>query len=55
MLFFIQILPRILPRMYKPCEFLGFVWTNYWGNKSNYVITFPMKYLTFYKLAIASF
>ena len=29
----------IVCRRYKPCEFLGFVWTDYWGNKSYYVIT----------------
>ena len=23
----------------RPCEFLGFVWTDCWGDKSNYVIT----------------
>ena len=28
----------IVCRCYKPCEFLGFVWTD-WGNKSYYVIT----------------
>ena len=26
---------------YKPCEFPGFVWTDCWSNKSNYVITSP--------------
>ena len=31
----------IVFRRYKPCEFLGFVWTDYWGNKSDYVITSP--------------
>ena len=31
----------ILCRLYKPCEFLEFVWTDCWGNKSNYVITSP--------------
>ena len=31
----------IVCRLYKPCEFLEFVWTDYWGNKSNYVITSP--------------
>ena len=31
----------IVCRGYKPCEFLGFVWTDCWGNKSNYVITSP--------------
>ena len=31
----------IVCRRYKPCEFLGFVWTNCWGKKSNYVITSP--------------
>ena len=30
----------IVCRRYKPCEFLGFVWTDCWGNKSNYIITF---------------
>ena len=29
----------IVYRCYKPCEFLGFVQTNCWGHKSNYVIT----------------
>ena len=28
-------------RHYRPCEFLGFVWTDCWGDKSNYVITSP--------------
>ena len=28
-------------RRYKPCDFLEFVWTDCWGNKSNYVITSP--------------
>ena len=31
----------IVCRCYQPCEFLGFVWTDCWGNKSNYVITSP--------------
>ena len=31
----------IVCRCYKPCEFLWFVWTDCWGNKSNYVITSP--------------
>ena len=31
----------IVCRRYKPCEFLGFVWTDCWGNKSYYVITSP--------------
>ena len=31
----------IVFRRYQPCEFLGFVWTDYCGNKSNYVITSP--------------
>ena len=31
----------IVYRRYKPCEFLEFVWTDSWGNKSNYVITSP--------------
>ena len=31
----------IVYRGYKPCEFLEFVWTDCWGNKSNYVITSP--------------
>ena len=29
----------ILCRLFKPCGLLGFVWTDYWGNKSNHVIT----------------
>ena len=29
----------IVCRRYKPCEFLGFVWTDCRGNKSYYVIT----------------
>ena len=29
----------IVCRRYKPCEFLGSVWTDCWGNKSHYVIT----------------
>ena len=41
-LFFIQTLPRILVcRRHKPCEFLGFVWTDCWGNKSYCVTTSP--------------
>ena len=28
-------------RRYKPCEFLGLVWTDCWGNKSDYDITSP--------------
>ena len=31
----------IVCRRYKPCEFLGFVWTDCWGNKSYYIITSP--------------
>ena len=31
----------IVCRRYKPCEFLGLVWTNCWGNKSDYNITSP--------------
>ena len=31
----------IVCRRYKPCGFLGLVWTDCWGNKSNYVITSP--------------
>ena len=31
----------IVCRRYKPCEFLWFVWTDCWGNKSYYVITSP--------------
>ena len=31
----------IVWRRYKPCDFLGFVWTDCWGNKSYYVITSP--------------
>ena len=34
----------IVCRRYKPCEFPGFVWTNCWGNKSDYVITSPANY-----------
>ena len=45
-LFFIQTLPRIVCRSYKPCEFPGFVWTDYWGNKSYYVITSPANNMT---------
>ena len=42
MQFFIQTLPRVFVcRLYQPCEFLEFVWTDCWGNKSNYVITSP--------------
>ena len=37
----LQTLPRIVCQRYKPCEFLGFIWTDCWGNKSNYVITSP--------------
>ena len=39
MLFFIQTLPRIIVcQRYKPCEFLGFVWIDCWGNKSNPIL-----------------
>ena len=31
----------ILCRRYKPCEFLGLVWTDCWDNKSDYDITSP--------------
>ena len=31
----------IVYRGCKPCEFLWFVWTHCWGNKSYYVITSP--------------
>ena len=31
----------IVYRRYKPCEFLWFVWTDCWGNKSYYIITSP--------------
>ena len=31
----------IVCRRFKPCEFLGYVWTDCWGNKSYYVITSP--------------
>ena len=31
----------IVCRRYKPCEFLGLVWTYCWGNKSDYDITSP--------------
>ena len=31
----------IVSRRYKPCEFLGFAWTNCWGDKPYYVITSP--------------
>ena len=31
----------VVCRRYKPCEFLGFVWTDCWGNKSYYIITSP--------------
>ena len=31
----------IVCRRYKPCEFLGLVWTDCWGNKSDYDITSP--------------
>ena len=31
----------IVCRRFKPCEFLWFVWTDCWGNKSYYVITSP--------------
>ena len=56
MLFFIQILPRILPHIYiSHVSFLDLFGPITGVNKSNYVITFPMKYLTFSKLAIASF
>ena len=30
---------------YKPCEFLWFLWTDCWGNKSYYVITSPANWL----------
>ena len=32
---------------YKLCEFLGFVWTDCWGNKSYYVITSPANWIRF--------
>ena len=35
----------IVHRRYKPYEFLEFVWTDCWGNKSNFVITSPAKKL----------
>ena len=42
-LFFIQTLKvylkYIVCQRYKLCEFLGFVWTDCWGNKSYYVTT----------------
>ena len=28
-------------RRHKPCEFLSYVWTDCWGNKSYYIITSP--------------
>ena len=31
----------IVCRRHKPCEFLWFVWTDCWGNKSYYIITSP--------------
>ena len=31
----------IVCQRFKPCEFLGFVWTDCWGDKSYYVITSP--------------
>ena len=31
----------IVYRRFKSCEFLEFVWTDCWGNKSNYVMTSP--------------
>ena len=37
-------LPISLCAVPKPCEFLEFVWTDCWGNKSNYVITSPANY-----------
>ena len=36
----------IVCRRYKPCEFLGLVWTDCWGNKSDYDITSPANYCT---------
>ena len=33
---------HIVCRRYKPCEFLWFVWTDCWGNKSYYIITSPV-------------
>ena len=33
---------------YRPCEFLGFVWTDCWGDKSNYVITSPANFDTLF-------
>ena len=42
MLFFIQTLPRILcTSAISRVRFLEFVWTDCWGDKSNYVITSP--------------
>ena len=31
----------IVCRHYKPCGFFRFVWTDYWGNKFDYVISSP--------------
>ena len=36
----------IVYRRYKPCEFLWFVWTDCWGNKSYYIITSPANLMT---------
>ena len=36
----------------KPCEFLGFVWTDCWGNKSPYVITSPANWALFCTLSV---
>ena len=40
----------VVYRCNKPCEFLGFVWTGYWGKLSNYmyVITSLVNYVTLY-------
>ena len=42
--FYSNFVACIVYRRYKPCEFLGFVWTDCWGNKSYYVITSPANY-----------
>ena len=39
MLFHSNFAAYIVCRRYKLCEFLEFVWTNCWGNKSIYAIT----------------
>ena len=42
----------IVYRRYKPWEFLWFVWTDCWGDKSRYIITSPANWLSIYSVPI---